>query len=192
MPRTGSNSSNKQPVSFAEELSVHSYTDEEASDDEKDPSSEVGAEAEPGPSAADEPVGAPRRKRGRPADTPLQKAEKAMKRAETLKKEAKSALFKERDEFKKGAMWDKPSEAQRVKQRILGHVDKVLDLQNAYEKAREAWVQARIDDAVQRALKLERLYAAQAYLMYDQRVLLERNIGLLRAEGLLAEHVRNS
>ena len=123
MPRTGSNSSNKQPVSFAEELSVHSYTDEEASDDEKDPSSEVGAEAEPGPSAADEPVGAPRRKRGRPADTPLQKAEKAMKRAETLKKEAKSALFKERDEFKQGAMWDKPSEAQRVKQRILGHVD---------------------------------------------------------------------
>ena len=113
-------------------------------------------------------------------------------RAETLKKEAKSALFKERDEFKKGAMWDKPSEAERVKQRILGHADKVLSLQNAYEKAREAWVQARIDDAVQRALKLERLDAAQVYLMYDQLVLRERQIGLLNAQRLLAEHVGNS
>jgi hypothetical protein len=137
-------------------------------------------------------VCAPRRKRGRPADTPLQKAEKAMKRAETLKKEAKSALFKERDEFKQGAMWDKPSEAQRVKQRILGHVDKVLSLQNAYEVAREAWVQARIDDAVQRALKLERLDAAQVYLMYDQLVLHARISGLREAQRLLAEDVGDS
>ena len=71
-------------------------------------------------------------------------------------------------------------------------MDKVLSLQNAYEVAREAWVQARIDDAVQRALKLERLDAAQVYLMYDTLVLRERQIGLLNAQRLLAEHVGNS
>ena len=75
-------------------------------------------------------------KRGRPRDTLLQKAEKAMKKAETRKMDAKRDLFKERDAFKMGAMWDAPSVAERAKERILNHADKVLDWQAEYEEAR--------------------------------------------------------
>ena len=186
-PLTGSNSSNKQRVSFSEEVCVRSYTIEEASDSEEDASSEDGAEVKPGPSASAEPVCAPRSKRGRPPDTPLQKAKKVMERAEKRKKDAKSALFEERDEFKRGAFWDKQSEAKRVKERILRHADQVLDLQYKYEEAREAWVQARIDDAVQRALRLERAEASEVYASYERTLSMER-----RCVDLAREHTEQA
>ena len=59
------------------------------------------------------------------------------------------------------------SVAERVKERILNHADKVLDLQCEYEEAREAWVQACIDDAVQRALEVERGYVSALVAAHD-------------------------
>jgi len=84
------------------------------------------------PSDVAEPVCAPPRKRGRPADSPLVKVAKAMHRAEKRKKDAKRSMFKERVDFNKGAMWDAPSVAERAKKRILAKVDKVLRLQTDY------------------------------------------------------------
>jgi len=43
--------------------------------------------------------------KGRPVDSPLTKAEKAMVLAVKRKKDAKHNLFKKRDEFRRGAAW---------------------------------------------------------------------------------------
>ena len=182
---TGSNSSGKARVSFSEEVEDSEFHVEESSADEDEGTFADAAELEPAPTAAAEPVCVPGKKRGRPADTPLQKAEKAMKKAEQLKKDAKRDLFKRRDEFKTGAMWDAPSVAQRVKESILKQADKVLELKMAYVTAREAYVQARVEDAVQKALKLERKEASVVYAMYDQMLAEVRLGGLLKVQRAL-------
>ena len=111
-----------------------------------------------------------------------------MKKAETRKKDAKRDLFKERDEFKKGAMWDAPSVAERAKERILNHADKVLDLQSEYEEAREAWVQARIDDAVQQALEEERRDVSALVAVHEKLLALERLRGAKKLHAAAQKH----
>jgi hypothetical protein len=81
-PCTGGTSSNRKRVSFSEEVFVRSYLVEERQDDEKESCSTEDSEPEPVPCDAAEPMRAAGKKRGRPADTPLQKAEKAMDRAD--------------------------------------------------------------------------------------------------------------
>jgi hypothetical protein len=60
-------------------------------------------------------------------------------------------------------------------------------LQSDYEEAREAWVQARIDDAVQRALKIERLERAVADKEEELLSAMQREIGILKHQRALAE-----
>ena len=172
-------------MSFSEEVSTVEQVAEEYSAWAEETTTSDAAGLEPAPAAAAE---LQAQKRGRPCDTPLQKAEKAMKKAETRKKDAKRDLFKERDEFKAGAMWDAPSVAQRVKERILKHADKVLDLQCEYEEAREAWVEARIEDAVARALTEERAWASAVHARYEERVAHERYMGALKLRAAVQEH----
>jgi len=98
-------------------------------------------------------------------------------------------LFEERDEFKRGAFYDAPSVAKRAKQRILSHADKVLDLQYDYEEAR---VQARIDDAVEKAVQLECLSSEVDLKKLELISVMERETALLRLRRELAERASAS
>ena len=81
------------------------------------------AEPDPGPGPGTEledEGGPPPPKRGRPPDSSLVQAEKAMQLAEKRKRDAKRDLFERRDAFRAedGAMHDAPSVAERAKQSI--------------------------------------------------------------------------
>ena len=132
---------NTRRVKFSPVVEVVEYLVDNVRDDLEDSSRSPSPEPKTSPPAIIESG----QKRGRPPDTPLQQAEKRMKKAEEKYLSAKKALIEKRDQLRnEGAWFDEPSVVERLKERMHSRVLKVAELELEWEERREEHVQARI------------------------------------------------
>ena len=96
------------------------------------------------------------KKRGRPADSPLVKADKALDAAESAWRDARMAFNKKAHVYKSIASWQAESIVERHKAAAIAAGEKMDQKEGECWKAREAYVQAREDEAVALAAESER------------------------------------
>ena len=150
----------KSRVRFAVAAEVVEYA-VQASEPEPEPESEPAPEPDPVPEPAPEPASARPagggKKRGRPADSPVVKAEKALEKAKEDWREAQVKCFKKTHEHEMIAWWEADSVVERSRHRAAAAVEKMCELERACWERSEAYTQARVDEAVECALVREHL-----------------------------------
>ena len=148
----------KSKVSFGETDEVIEYDEAEATV-EVEPSpaleDEPGDEPEPEPEASAE--WASGKKRGRPAHTPLQKAENAMEAAEIAYFDEQRAWVQQLVDYNfrtcPGIAWEPASVLARLEQSMDKRSGKFAAQQVAWEDSRHAYVEARVGAAIDLAVK---------------------------------------
>ena len=145
----------KSRVRFAAAAEVVEYA-VQASEPEPEPESEPEPEPDPVPEPAPEPASARPagggKKRGRPADSPVVKAEKALEKAKEDWREAQVKCFKKTHEHEMIAWWEADSVVERSRHRAAAAVENMCELERACWERSEAYTQARVDEAVECAL----------------------------------------
>ena len=94
------------------------------------------------------------KKRGRPADTPVQQFEKKAKNAQRTYEAAERIFYQKVSEIhESGALWDAPSVVARLKERMSAHAMQVGHLYAEWQASEAVLVDARQEAAVKAAIE---------------------------------------
>ena len=180
----------KSKVSFAVTDDMIEYDETEAAvEEEPSPAldGESGDEPEPEPEASAEASG---KKRGRPAHTPLQKAEKAMEAAETAYWDEQATWTKQLFNLKfrscQDIRWQPDSVIARLEASMDKRDKKLSERLVAWEQSREAYVEARVGAAIDLAVRHVMAHRDAEIAMLRVRVSV-LNEALARAKSVVEE-----